>query len=289
MASTTAPTATARPTRCHRAPQGPGHLPGRSEWLYAQLFGHPGRQSDLLTLYLPDLLADWVNGPVDDWWFIRYHEPEPHLRLRLRLHAQARYGPATRALGRWATALHKRGVLRDFTLNTYRPETGRFGSGAALRAAETVFAADSALVVAQLRTGLNAQALVAASYVDLAAGFLGAAGRTWLVEHVDHGGGPALDRTVLDQAQQPVDVPVDLVERRRRALGAYWSQLDDRNVNGTLADLLHLHHTRMIGIDPGSERVCLRLARALSQRLDQHEERGRSSTSTSEHSAPPIT
>lgn len=31
-----------------------------------------------------------------------------------------------------------------------------------------------------------------------------------------------------------------------------------------LADLLHLHHARMIGVEAASERHCLRLARAVA-------------------------
>ncbi|MER6951096.1 thiopeptide-type bacteriocin biosynthesis protein [Nonomuraea sp. NPDC000554] len=89
--------------RRERTYHGPGHLPGNSPWLYAKLFSHPARQSDLLTTYLPDLLADWEHGGRDDWWFIRYDTPTPHLRLRLRLHDGDCYGPAAQALGRWAT------------------------------------------------------------------------------------------------------------------------------------------------------------------------------------------
>ena len=32
-----------------------------------------------------------------------------------------------------------------------------------------------------------------------------------------------------------------------------------------LADLLHLHHARMIGVDDASERHCLRLARSIAR------------------------
>ncbi len=260
----TAPTAPARPIGRRRTATGPGHLPGASPWLYVQLFVHPGRQNDLLTTHLPTLLSGWTSGPPDDWWYLRYHEPEPHLRVRLRLHHPDQYGNAARALAEWAARLHDHGLLRDLVLATYRPETGRFGHDAALRAAETVFAADSALALAHLQSGSNPQAATAASYLDLATGFLGADAKGWLIDHVSPGGAPALDRTVLTQARH-YQGPAVLVERRRNALAAYRFHVLD--IDSALADLLHLHHARMIGIDAASERTCMRLARAVAQTL----------------------
>ena len=75
--------------------------------------------------------------------------------------------------------------------------------------------------------------------------------------------------------------------RRRSALSAYRSHLDDRDVDAALTDLLHLHHTRMIGGDADSERMCLRLARALAQQA-RHQERSRAWSPTSKHAAPQI-
>ncbi|WP_405141233.1 lantibiotic dehydratase [Sphaerisporangium sp. NBC_01403] len=287
LASTAPPRPLTRPLRPERIYHGPGHLPGDSPWLCAKLFGHPGRQTELLTTYLPALLAEWEHGAPDDWWFIRYDSPTPHLRVRLRLHNGDLYGPAARSVGRWARDVGRAGLLRDFTLDTYRPEAGRFGTGPALVAAEDVFAADSAVAVAQLRTAANAQAATANSLVDLSAGFLGADGPRRLMEHIAHGGAPALDRALLSQAQLPADVPPGVLERRRAALTRYRAQLDAHDVNAVMGDLLHLHHARMIGIDADSERICMRLARAIAQGLIAREERSGPSTFTSEPVATP--
>ncbi|WP_433513667.1 lantibiotic dehydratase [Nonomuraea sp. CA-143628] len=281
LASTTPPRRLMRPVRPERMHHGPGHLPGDSPWLQAKLFAHPARQTELLTTHLPDLLTGWEHGGRDDWWFIRYDTPEPHLRLRLRLHDSDQYGPAARSLGQWARAVHSAGLLRDLCLDTYRPEVGRFGTGPALTAAEVVFAADSAIAVAQLRTAANAQAATAASLLDLATGFMGIDGLAWLVEHLTHGGPRALDRATVEQARHPAVLASGLIERRRTALATYRAFLGADDVDAVLGDLLHLHHTRVIGIDADSERTCLRLARTLAQSLIAREGRRGSSTSTS--------
>ncbi|MFI6300175.1 thiopeptide-type bacteriocin biosynthesis protein [Nonomuraea sp. NPDC050790] len=216
-----------------------------------------------------------------DWWFIRYDTPAPHLRVRLRLHDADQYGSAARSLGQWAHALHRAGLLRDLRLDTYRPETGRFGTGPALAAAEAVFAADSAVAVAQLRTTTDVQAVTAAGMLDLAMGFLGVNGPAWLVEHLVRGGAQALDRAALEQARHPAALPSSLIERRRSSLATYRALLDTSDIGTVLPDLLHLHHARMIGIDTASEGTCLRIARALAQSLIARGEGRSASTSVS--------
>jgi lantibiotic biosynthesis protein len=283
LASRTPPRPLARTARPGRAWHGPGHLPGASPWIQASLSGHPGRHTELLTAWLPDLLEQWAHGPADRWWFIRSRTPAPHLRIRLPLHHPGAYGPAARTLGEWARAVCDAGLLADFTLGTYRPETGRYGTGLAMAAAEAVFAADSAYAAECLRTAASLEAATAAGMIGLADAFCGEAAPAWLAGHLDHGGGPALDRSALAQVLQPPAIPSGLAGRRRSAVAAYRALLHDAEADIVLTDLLHLHHARMIGIDAGSERRCLRLTRAAAQNLIA---RGRSRSSTTCSSGP---
>ncbi|MGH8919278.1 MAG: thiopeptide-type bacteriocin biosynthesis protein, partial [Actinomycetes bacterium] len=94
----------------------PGHPPGSSRWLYVKLYTHPDRQTEILTAQLPDVLSVWENGPAGGWWFLRYPEPEPHLRLRIRLHDSRAYGSAAQRVGAWADHLRGLGLLRNIVL-----------------------------------------------------------------------------------------------------------------------------------------------------------------------------
>jgi len=262
-----------------------GYLPGSSEWLYVKLYGHPDRQTDILTTHLRSLLSTW-DSPLE-WWFIRYQDPEPHLRLRIRLRSANAFGEAAQRVGAWVTSLRRLKLIGQVQLDTYYPESGRFGAGAAMAAAESVFAADSAAAIAQLtysgRSGGPRQhAIIAASLVDLATSFIGgiADGMHWLIEHVSKTSIPAPAREVYDQAislASPHDRSAALRAipggdhiaaawaRRRTALAAYRDTLTTSGEiapDSVLPDLLHLHHVRMKGISPDTERVCSRLARA---------------------------
>jgi thiopeptide-type bacteriocin biosynthesis protein len=260
-----------------------GALPGASPWLYAKLYGHPDRATDILGR-VPELIAHWASPPP--WWFIRYRDHSPHLRLRIQLpHADA-YGEAASHLGTWAAALRGDGILGLVTLDTYVPETGRYGDGDAMTAAEAAFAADSAAALAQLHlaaAGAPIDAVTAAGLVDLATAFAGnvSDGMRWLIEDLPHEPGPT-DRALRDIAIRLADPGEDFAalrtfagadsvlnawRHRREALARYRHRLAaQRDPDMVLASLLHLHHVRMLGLDPERERLGRRLARATALR-----------------------
>ncbi|CAJ61347.1 MULTISPECIES: lantibiotic dehydratase [Frankia] len=225
------------------------HRPGRSHWLDARLHGH----TDHILTRLGEL-----PGLPTGWWFLRYPHPEPHLRLRTPLCGAARFADVAHDLAGWAERLHNDGLLADYTLATYRPET-RWGRGPTLAAAEAVFAADSRAALAW--PSGNRQGATAAGMITIADGFTGDGAR-WLVDHAPHGGGPRLEPAQLAEARAPYgDDGLTAALATYRTLAAR----DGLDLDQMLADLLHLHHARMIGPDLASERHCLRLARATVQ------------------------
>jgi thiopeptide-type bacteriocin biosynthesis protein len=275
-----------RPVLPVRLVSHPGHAPGNSPWLSALLYGHSERQSEILTGFLPDLWAAWDTGQLADWWFLRGREPEPHLRLRVRLGHVNDYGTAARCLGEWADRLRSLGLLRDLVLDTYYPETGRYGAGSVLEAAEAIFAADSAAAIAQLAATAKGhphpQAMIVASLTAIAADFTGGAnpGWKWLASHVSRHPAPAMSRDFRNEALCLADPAGDWAalralsgadritaawSRRKSAVTTYRARLltdPGTDPDAALTALLRAHHTRMAGTDPGSEQICLHLARA---------------------------
>ncbi|HUY48797.1 MAG TPA: lantibiotic dehydratase [Streptosporangiaceae bacterium] len=262
-----------------------GHLPGCSPWLYVKLYGHPGHQDSILAR-VPDLLAAFEDPPP--WWYVRYLDPEPHLRLRLRLPGAGAYGQAAHHVGAWAATLRDAGLAGRIQFDTYYPETGRYGSGAAMAAAEAVFAADSAAAIAQAACAASGSthphALTAVSLSDIAAAFTGgiAAGMRWLVSHIPKGSSAApVPRPVHDQAMRLADPRDDHAalhavpggdqvrtawRRRALALAAYRDTLlpgaGETSADSVLASLLHMHHIRVAGPGLETEQACHRLARS---------------------------
>ncbi|MGX4656857.1 lantibiotic dehydratase [Micromonospora sp. SCSIO 07396] len=237
----------ARPARTATTVQ---HWPGRSRWLEAHLHG---RLDDILT----DLASRSADHLPAGWWFLRYPHPEPHLRLRIPLPDTDGFADIARHLAGWVRHMHDDALVHDYSLHPYRPET-RHGAAATLTAAERVFAADSRATLHRL-TG-DRQAVTAAGMIAIADSFTGD-GPRWLTTHVPHRTGPRLDPAQLEHARRPVHD-----ERLAAALAAYRSMVvsDGLDAAEVLGDLLHLHHARMIGVDPASEQHCLRLARTIA-------------------------
>ena len=263
--------------------RGSGRLPGASAWAYLKLYCGADRAAELLTTRLPGLLSQGeTDAPL--WWFTRYHDPDHHLRLRMRLPHPGFFGDAARRVAAWAAELRQEGLVQRLQWDTDEPETGRYGTGTALEAAEGVFAADSAAALAQLALPIPDRlrtAVTAAGFVDLASGLLGspAAARRWLVSNLSQTEGDAVPRDVLrvavrlaepDPARRALhDLPGgDRVAAawslRRDALAAYRNALEGHGLDeaAVLPSLLHMHHNRTSGIAPEAEATCRRLARA---------------------------
>ncbi|MGH4028782.1 lantibiotic dehydratase [Actinomycetota bacterium Odt1-20B] len=261
-------------TGTHVAEREHGHLPGNGDRLSLTLHGRSDQQDAILMRYLPNLMSE--PGALR-CWFVRYPEPPDHLRLRL-VCVPGTLGALFERIGAWTERLREHRLITHTTVETYHPETARFGGPAAIDAAEEYFAADSAaaltqLAVLQTQGALDRRALIAASLVDIATGLLGdrAKAMRWLIEHT-RTAPTAPSRTVYRQAvdlvhAHPAGLDVSTLtawSERRRALTDYGRALTQANTNSeaVLPDLLHLHHVRMQGPGLPEERTHLHLARA---------------------------
>lgn len=257
--------------------------PGVSSLLLATLYGDLRRQDALLSQHLPDLL-DRLGGPP--WWFIRFRDPDHHLRVRIALPGPEAFAETARTIGTWVEELRIAGLLSDMRFPTSYREMGRWGSGAAWDAAEKVFRADSRAVVTQLRQLQRPQqrALVAAHTISIATAFLGSteAAMRWLVDHIPPVAPVPVPRPQFTEAVRLADpsdgwsalrnVPggqavIEAWADRDAAVAAYRLHLPGPDTEGIVLDdvlssLLHVHFVRHVAVDFPEEEVCLYLTRA---------------------------
>ena len=128
-------------------------FPPGSEWLYVKLYGGTGTLDRLLRTTLGEAVrAAVASGEVDRWFFIRYHDPEPHLRLRFH-GAPRRLDTEVWPLLREACASAlASGEAWRLQLDTYEREVERYGGPAGMEACEAVFQADSEAVLSLLES-----------------------------------------------------------------------------------------------------------------------------------------
>ncbi|WEH16331.1 lantibiotic dehydratase [Streptomyces sp. VNUA24] len=255
-----------------------GPVPGevRAPWLNAKIYTHPDQFEELIGTHLARLVAQLPDAL--EWWFVRYRTPHDldHLRLRIRTSSPGQYAACTELVARWATGLRHEGLSSRLVFDTYTPEIGRYGPGAALRTAEAVFTADSAYALATLQ-GLRAdpvdgRALAAVGMVDIVCALLGPdEGMRWLTNrpvppaHVERGVSDqaiSLVRRATPRARGWGDALAQAWHSRAVALALYRERIaESMDLDSVLESLLHLHHNRLRGLDRKDERICRHLAR----------------------------
>ncbi|MFI5729078.1 lantibiotic dehydratase [Kribbella sp. NPDC051587] len=239
------------------------HLPG-GEWLYAKVY----LMSDLHDAFLAGPVSGLVERMnVDRWFFLRYADPDAHLRLRFH-HGD----PAV--LHDWAREAADAGLIRTMVLDEYEPETVRYGGPDVLEAAENLFCADSQAVVDQLQQRARGQlqvpieSLTALNHLDLLSG-LGDL-EQWFVDTypIDLSNVlPTTERTAFLQLYKDFQ-PLDCWQQRASAAAAYGEAVDQNRQ--AVMSVLHLHANRLLGMDRSAESRAYGLLRvALRRRLDR--------------------
>ncbi|MGW6530847.1 lantibiotic dehydratase [Streptomyces venezuelae] len=272
---------------------GTGETPPGGPWLYASLYSSAERQDELLTGPLHRFLSELPTPPdgtggVDRWFFIRYADPDPHLRLRLHGDPSLLNGVLLPRLHDLAQQLAADGLARGLRLDSYSPETERYGGPTLLGAAEEVFHADSQLVLERLAAPASDRILATAHDVTgLISAFHRGYGEDW--RHW-------LTRTYPKREQHHKA----FAARRRQALAhlapegpeahthhaaveRFGRLVREEQVRGALsvspdavlASLVHMHCNRRLGTDRTAEAQSLAVARgAVQAHLDR--ERARS-------------
>jgi thiopeptide-type bacteriocin biosynthesis protein len=124
-------------------------FPPGSEWLYAKLYTGPATLDqvlrDVIRLVVETALP---SAAVDRWFFVRYGDPDWHLRVRFHGRPAGLQDVLLPALQAAAASLMDDGRLWRFQLDTYEREVERYGGPEGIALAERLFQADSEAVLA---------------------------------------------------------------------------------------------------------------------------------------------
>ncbi|GAA0633675.1 lantibiotic dehydratase [Kutzneria viridogrisea] len=237
-----------------------------SEWLHAKLYLLADLQDSLLSREFARLVE---HDCVDRWFFVRYRDPDAHLRLRLHGPADLLNAEVLPELRDWAVGAVERGAIRKFVLDSYEPEVQRYGGPGAMRAAEELFHADSLAVLEQLRLRdrgalpIPVEVLAAMNHADLLGSVGGADWMRWVVDAfpVELQNSFRTHRDVAlrfvdpslrwDELRQLDGGPALLDTWQRRAeAAAKWRALAGAT---DASSILHMHANRLLGADRQAE------------------------------------
>jgi thiopeptide-type bacteriocin biosynthesis protein len=123
-------------------------FPPGSEWLFAKLYtGTATADRVLRDVLAPVVREALAAGWSDGWFFIRYGDPEWHLRVRFHGDPEALTGRVLPALHAGVTPLLDDGRLWKLQLDTYEREVERYGGPLGIGPVERLFQADSEAVL----------------------------------------------------------------------------------------------------------------------------------------------
>ncbi|MGQ0594027.1 MAG: lantibiotic dehydratase [Gammaproteobacteria bacterium] len=123
-------------------------FPPGSEWLYAKLYSGPATADHVLAQVIAPIVAEATAQQwVDRWYFIRYGDPEWHLRVRFHGDQRVLAAELLPRLEALIQPLLTDGTLWRFQLDTYSREVEAYGGEHGIDLAEQVFCVDSETVL----------------------------------------------------------------------------------------------------------------------------------------------
>ena len=121
-------------------------IPG-SRWLYFKIYTGIKTADEVATRTLLPLLWELYEAKlIDDWFFIRYTDPDFHLRLRLLVARPKHYAAIFARIGSSVEPLVDNGAVVKVVCDTYVREIERYGAGT-MEAVERLFGIDSRAVL----------------------------------------------------------------------------------------------------------------------------------------------
>lgn len=140
-------------------------LPG-SEWLYLKIY--TGVKT--LDTILQQAVAPFVDyceecGYISKWFFIRYHDPQSHIRLRLHLNDFTQYNIILDRLNNDLQSYIDSGEITSIAIDSYTREIERYGENTIIQA-EEIFFNSSKLVINFLDWNDEEKLMISMFYID---------------------------------------------------------------------------------------------------------------------------
>lgn len=118
-----------------------------SEWLYYKIYCGHKTADDILSSAIDKLVQKLLDqGLIDQWFFLRYQDPDFHLRVRFHLTDPSHCGVVITAVSQCLKRFEEGGAVWKIQIDTYKREIERYGA-ATMKAAEQLFFHDSRAIV----------------------------------------------------------------------------------------------------------------------------------------------
>jgi thiopeptide-type bacteriocin biosynthesis protein len=255
-------------------------------------------EEEFLTSAVRDFCHDISRKTLaNGWFFVRYNDPDPHIRLRFRGDPNRLISGLLPEVCSWGGEMIAEGMCQRFAFDTYDREIERYGGSAGMSAVEAIFTADSPaavdlLAVLRKTAELDRLVLAVASIDDLlnSMGLDVSRRLAWYKARVKspHSSGSDFRerKTTLRELFGSTDgihklagsaEIMQIFAERQRSLAPIAERLvileDKRELNQSrdiiFQSVIHMHCNRLAGADRGIEERALGLLLRVHQSLDK--------------------
>jgi len=126
------------------------YIPG-SKWVYLKIYTGAKTADSLLIGDISPIIKNLQkNKWIEKWFFIRYSDPDFHLRIRILVSNEIYFGSVIHSFCNRLVHLEKEGLVWKIQLDTYVRELERYGKNM-IEEAESLFYADSECTIDLLK------------------------------------------------------------------------------------------------------------------------------------------
>lgn len=126
------------------------NIPG-SKWLYFKIYTGYKTSDRILSKYIKNILRYLEdNALIEKWFYIRYMDPDYHIRIRLLLVDNTKNGDVISLFYKKFNPLIKKRMVRKIQIDTYIREMERYHN--CIELSETIFYIDSKCMLSVIRS-----------------------------------------------------------------------------------------------------------------------------------------
>jgi thiopeptide-type bacteriocin biosynthesis protein len=128
------------------------YSPG-GEWLSFKIYTGPVTGDRILRDVFAPLVTECINaGTIRRWFFLRYADPDFHIRIRFQGDSRVLWSDVLRRIYSRMEPFIVDGSVFQTVVDSYRPELARYGGSVGIEITHNVFTADSRCVLATLNS-----------------------------------------------------------------------------------------------------------------------------------------
>jgi thiopeptide-type bacteriocin biosynthesis protein len=137
-----------------------------TEWLYLKIYTGVKTADQILEEAIQSI-AEYLqkNNEISKWFFIRYHDPKPHLKVRFCLNNIENYSAVLSKINDELQEFTGSGEISNISIETYNREIERYGQNT-IKKAETLFHKNSELTLLCLHYNDEEKIIVSLFYID---------------------------------------------------------------------------------------------------------------------------